>query len=163
MKPNAEKLRACIEEIKQNFFSLDQFDGIARALGFEDVGYCTAIAAMLDSDEFALMVCKAGLAMAENDAPSLSTFSKEQLRTIEEITEHGVTIITEINRPKEISGWQPINTVPKDGTRVLLYRNNAINCASWCPYDKEWMITKGTVLRYPTHWMPLPAPPKDSE
>lgn len=73
-------------------------------------------------------------------------------------------------------GWQPIETAPKDGERVLLYSDGkngskqAIQTASWqqinwhrdggfweeshC-YDDGFCVA----LNF-THWMPLPPPPQ---
>lgn len=63
--------------------------------------------------------------------------------------------------------WQPIETAPKDGTIIF----------GWEPRASKWKIkfmvfvntkdggywtnalTTGAVL--PTHWMPLPEPPKE--
>lgn len=58
----------------------------------------------------------------------------------------------------DTDGWQPIETAPKDGTWVLLATPKGRiadgcfgNYGSWVwPY----------VMVEPTHWMPLPAPPK---
>lgn len=61
--------------------------------------------------------------------------------------------------------WQPIETAPKDGSRILLLRRQQIVCGYWRrnwgePYwahdahvvdDARWFP--------PTHWMPLPDPP----
>lgn len=80
--------------------------------------------------------------------------------------------------------WQPIETAPRDGTAVLVMRNNWAGCpggvASECnghnTYVAEfWGDGSGsTVGRWvcymdavydppcpvePTHWMPLPKPP----
>lgn len=68
--------------------------------------------------------------------------------------------------------WHPIETAPKDGTHVLLYRRNP-RAAS---YDEAWWRLDTFVNEYewggaswsyptldqPTHWMPLPPPPDDS-
>ena len=73
--------------------------------------------------------------------------------------------------------WQPIETAPKDGTPMLLFYPilgvcfgcwDHIGTADWwiadsvgedpsgwrCPYQEDDME--------PTHWMPLPAPPKET-
>jgi hypothetical protein len=69
--------------------------------------------------------------------------------------------------------WQPIETAPKDGTRVLAYwpdcygNHSACQVETWFgPWAKgnsqmvwqsafEWADGHNE----PTHWMPLPAPP----
>lgn len=74
-------------------------------------------------------------------------------------------------------GWQPIETAPKDGTRVDLWAKfwrahsdgflwkRCADC-SWMKGDSMtnrsayWMgLDNGW---YPTHWMPLPEPPPDA-
>lgn len=76
--------------------------------------------------------------------------------------------------------WQPMETAPKDGTRILIgwfegkrFRQRA---AWWYPSfdqldDGSWVgawvdgdiVSSGTTSDYrryePTHWMPLPAAP----
>ena len=68
--------------------------------------------------------------------------------------------------------WQPIETAPKDGTKVLLH------CVGGGPFTPcEW-IEDGLIseegfwswwqadpvffveVKNPTHWMPLPEPPQ---
>ena len=59
--------------------------------------------------------------------------------------------------------WQPIETAPCDGTRVLLAGCSGLvrECRwdyflGWSdPVYREWSFDEK-----PTHWMPLPEPPK---
>lgn len=64
--------------------------------------------------------------------------------------------------------WQPIDTAPKDGTRVILFYGGRdksdegqIYTASWCPYFNGWEADciDGFYGATPTHWQPLPEPP----
>lgn len=72
--------------------------------------------------------------------------------------------------------WQPIETAPKDGTRVLLYANLRRASLSGHDLDKDygyWIVLGSWEAEYglwvdgsqcnplPTHWMPLPEPPQE--
>jgi hypothetical protein len=65
--------------------------------------------------------------------------------------------------PAPSGGWQPIETAPKDGTRILGFRSGwaeAIGVAFWrCDWE-EWRSVPGDYSWNLTHWMPLPEPPK---
>ena len=61
--------------------------------------------------------------------------------------------------------WRPIETAPKDGTRILVFRkketgyeNQIIGIDYW--NSPGWM--KSRLRMPPTHWMPLPSPPEDA-
>lgn len=78
--------------------------------------------------------------------------------------------------------WKPIETAPKDGTRLLLMRENRrhshlppilwIKVGEWTAwhsdgYVEAWredVIASGgdtkRIRLVPTHWMPLPPPPR---
>ncbi len=60
--------------------------------------------------------------------------------------------------------WQPIETAPKDGTRVLLYEprddEHMIEVGFW-DYD-SWYGPVHVYTIWPTHWQPLPTPPATS-
>ena len=80
--------------------------------------------------------------------------------------------------------WQPISTAPEDGTVVLIYegpgKDGIITTAYLAPHnrvcirgtgwkndgrERDWELAAcGThaddARCYPTHWMPLPEPPK---
>jgi len=73
--------------------------------------------------------------------------------------------------------WQPIETAPKDGTRVLLAGGKmfceALDCYVMSPLSAQWdvdiWLVAGTEGGYvcadvqePTHWMPLPLPPSEA-
>ena len=61
--------------------------------------------------------------------------------------------------------WQPIDTAPKDGTRVLLTDGKFTQIGLWCQWlsvpgnPEEWFYEGGRGWNDPTHWMPLPTPP----
>lgn len=80
-----------------------------------------------------------------------------------------------------MSEWQPIETSPKDGTRVLIFNGyGAMDIAGYVEQfterlefvrsDKDGDVYQtvrndfsywDTDIAYdPTHWMPLPEPPK---
>lgn len=75
--------------------------------------------------------------------------------------------------------WQPIETAPKDGSKVLTARGDGDKCRaviSWWNEDKYakdprpyWECHEQRYLGVwwartnpPTHWMPLPPPPKEA-
>lgn len=68
--------------------------------------------------------------------------------------------------------WQPIESAPRDGTRILAGRKGWVSVVAWNPdfhaHSKSkavgvWMDDDGDfgpdAHDWPTHWMPLPAPP----
>jgi hypothetical protein len=78
-----------------------------------------------------------------------------------------------------MSEWQPIETAPKDGTRVLITGGVWMDTRLAWPFDNQKALTHVEIAQYlegdgfvisdfsdgtyeiakPTHWMPLPAPP----
>ena len=88
----------------------------------------------------------------------------------------------------EFDGWLPIETAPKDGTLVLVYntlnngtitsingkiavaryghQNDDLEESLWeygTYYSENSKDNQGAYLISATHWMPLPASPKESE
>jgi hypothetical protein len=74
-----------------------------------------------------------------------------------------------------MTGWQPIETAPKDGTVVFVWYvthftsraafHNSIKMAFWVAGCSEWSVDGlgGNVPPALTHWMPLPAAPAEGE
>ena len=63
--------------------------------------------------------------------------------------------------------WQPIETAPKDGARVLLCASGgAVWMGHWIGRSGAHVINGWTRFNCvdidwnPTHWMPLPSPPE---
>ena len=96
------------------------------------------------------------------------------------VTEHGA-IPALIARIRAAEEWQPIETAPKDGARFLGYGRHGekphpgagkgvepgdhwwgiIGWDVWRP-NHIWVFSKDGAPTWsePTHWRPLPAPPK---
>ncbi len=91
-----------------------------------------------------------------------------------------------------MADWQPISTAPRDGTEMLLYAHHEGyearltygywlvlehgkylgDCGGECrcpefgePPEPFWYSEDGsfTTEHPPTHWMPLPEPPKEAD
>lgn len=61
--------------------------------------------------------------------------------------------------------WQPIETAPMDGRRILTFREGFqenIAVAWYSASTDMWIPVYGDIWPNPTHWMPLPQPPKES-
>jgi hypothetical protein len=62
-----------------------------------------------------------------------------------------------------VTTWQPIETAPKDGRRVLTVRGNGyVGVMQWHATPGRWFADAYIALTeaQPTHWMPLPEAPK---
>ena len=69
----------------------------------------------------------------------------------------------------ELIEWQPIETAPKDGTDILVMTGETMHVVRWINIHGDfdyWTVDDNKhgpfTLRgkAPTHWMPLPDPPK---
>lgn len=64
--------------------------------------------------------------------------------------------------------WQPIETAPKDGTKFDAwvpsrfggYRMADLSFGPRGKLRQHGELTAAELPRWPTHWMPLPAPPE---
>lgn len=62
-----------------------------------------------------------------------------------------------------MSGWQPIETAPKDGTIVRIFYEDGVQSErywkrGWCK-DIGWPAASNYRLAKATHWHPLPDAP----
>lgn len=60
------------------------------------------------------------------------------------------------------SSWQPIETAPTDGTRILIWSfGPGIETGSWSESKRPsgWVAHSYSSPRAPAFWMPLPNPP----
>lgn len=58
--------------------------------------------------------------------------------------------------------WSPIETAPKDESPILAYSKEGVRAVvvSWGRMCERWCIEGGDGFTNPTHWMPLPEPPR---
>jgi hypothetical protein len=61
--------------------------------------------------------------------------------------------------------WQPISSAPKDGTQVHLFgrSRDSLDIHKPTQHVGSWSFGRwnsGGLIVRPTHWMPLPDPPK---
>ena len=56
--------------------------------------------------------------------------------------------------------WKPIETAPKDESRILLYEKGSMCVGHWWNNYDGWAL-KVLCIDNPTHWMPLPEPPSE--
>jgi hypothetical protein len=60
-------------------------------------------------------------------------------------------------------GWQPIKTAPRNGHTFLGFVDTDCRVMMWHPDWEDWSDLDGSIVGYPTHWMPLPAAPTEGE
>jgi hypothetical protein len=63
----------------------------------------------------------------------------------------------------QVQRWRPIESAPKDGTFILGYRIGRAGPPAPCRYVVDaWSDAEDEPIIDPTHWMPLPLPPKET-
>jgi len=62
-------------------------------------------------------------------------------------------------QPRFNGSWHPIETAPKDGTNILV-TDGKITVLGWHDEFDESEEPWCGFVKWPTHWMPLPPPPK---
>jgi len=87
---------------------------------------------------------------------------------IQKLREENARLKAEVERLTDCKAgeWQPIETAPKDMTRVLGYVEEYIVVMWWFTYSNGrscWETVDGESEVDPTHWMPLPKPPQEGK
>jgi hypothetical protein len=60
-----------------------------------------------------------------------------------------------------MSQWRPMETAPRDGTRILIYRGcTGVEIGAYSVVGREQWLSEDNCTRYPSHWLPLPAAPE---
>ncbi|MBC6444640.1 MAG: DUF551 domain-containing protein [Alphaproteobacteria bacterium GM202ARS2] len=61
--------------------------------------------------------------------------------------------------------WKPIDSAPKDGTRIIVWCDAWNAPSSGCWYGSWWGVVYelGAFVHQPTHWQPMPDPPSESD
>ena len=59
--------------------------------------------------------------------------------------------------------WQPIETAPKDGRRILVAEDGEIYMVERGMNDWFWISGGHALYVTPTHWMPLPSAPEPAK
>lgn len=131
-----------------------------------------------DERQWAAPALKAVFA-AMSSSPTVGTVTRAQLRAaIETVTFSEPNLDGILDALEALLGravpqaWQPIESAPKDGTKVLVTNDvegALILIGYWvqpedrgrdfCQDEDWWHITHALAGVKPTHWQPLPAPP----
>ena len=82
---------------------------------------------------------------------------------------HDADVLTALRelRAYRKEGWRPIETAPKDGSRVICCGPQlAVAECEWCYWHGAkagWYRSNQPPEVHPTYWMPLPAAPEPPE
>lgn len=100
----------------------------------------------------------------QESARNLRAYIAQLESTIARLVENGDEYAEQLAAIQSTTQWRPIETAPKDGTRIIVGCKDVVWCdAGWQNMKRvpdRWESFIGPVPFQPTHWMPLPEPPK---
>lgn len=92
---------------------------------------------------------------------ALRTYIAQLESKITRLVEDADEYVEKIQQLESAQQWREIETAPKDGTHILLFVGGECVTAY---YQYTWFLVESGEFvcdaGKPTHWMPLPAPPK---
>lgn len=97
--------------------------------------------------------------------PYMDNTCKVNVFDVAEVTDHIQTLTAELATLREAlsrTDWCPMDTAPKDGTKILAYRGPEYGTPAdmwvvWWDEDwNEWFIASGVFVRGLTRWRLLP-------
>ena len=132
--------------------TMPKFESVAEVLWYDPVLRMTP--------EPAGKIIDSSLAFIESAAIGTQLYTSDQL-----------TEAYEAGKRDAIPEWQPIETAPKDGTRIIGYfpeEGYELPMVMQCVFDDgDWQFDVWAAPAdrpaLPTRWMPLPAAPKGEE
>jgi hypothetical protein len=107
---------------------------------------------------------------------------KENTQVLEAVAAERDAALSELAKLRAEAEWRPIESAPRDGTAILLWDASKNVVVSGCWHNEPehdspingyepgwawWVSDEDTVMwdggpdDIPTHWLPLPSPPKD--
>ncbi len=98
-----------------------------------------------------------GITLDDDASPDAPTITREDIRS---------ALLAALPHWQPPEGWRTMESALKDGTALLLSHWSGQRC-DWIydgtpnPHTGSWK--HGGVGLIPTHWMPLPLPPAESE
>ena len=85
---------------------------------------------------------------------------------VDDILTYATRLEARVKELEAANAWQPIETAPRDGSRILAYQSSTGDCISECWWEEDLTdFWAGWVNDFdsepsPTHWRPLPSPPE---
>lgn len=104
-------------------------------------------------------------------------FDSEQARWAADLRA-AAEVVRGASAQPQAAGWRPIETAPRDGTRIMVSNGIGVWFAEWHQFAssgfrfadpwRSMMLNHDHIehphrYKAPTHWQPLPEPPKEGE
>lgn len=131
-------------------------DSVDDAKAAAQLDYETRVRASLSSHAAATVVANPPKKIWAMDDGRWATFDPSSLTACVEYIRADLT-----TPPEDVGAWRPIETAPETGESVIVFcRVNGVVQAIYDRAAPGWTdAIEAAMMLFPTHWMPLPAPP----